>query len=264
MRYNNEKKWFTRLPIAHRGLYNDHGAPENTLAACEAAIQKGYAIEIDVRVSADSEVVVFHDATLENLTNGSGRVDQTPSAVLQKLTVGTSQEHIPLLQEVLALVDDRVPLFIDVKSTFFDAKRDALTLARALKDYDGTYCVMSFDPRIVAWWTGRRSLVLRSNGKKRRFVRLGNGIAGQIFHGNHLWKAYACIFAWKLFGSPGHFFVAPLEFVHLCFFQKRRKISARRPAIPILAWTVKDSDQKMLAQKYADATIFSGDIDLES
>lgn len=263
MQYTSDKKWFARLPIAHRGLYNDHGAPENTLAACEAAIKKGYAIELDVRVCADNQIVVFHDATLDRMTDHDGRVDRLESSAFQDITVGSSEEHIPLLQEVLDLVDNRVPLFFDLKSTFFDAKRDVMYLAQALEGYDGAYSVMSFDPRVVAWWTGMRSLTTLIDGQKKIYTQLGNGIAGQLFHGRFRWKAYASIITWKFCGSPGHFLAVPFQVVHLRFFQKRRRMTAHRTALPLLAWTIKDEEQKDRARKYADASIFSGGLELD-
>lgn len=93
----------TRL-IAHRG-----GRPENTLTAFRTAMQAGArALELDVRCSADGELVVIHDDTVDRTTGGHGRVSDLTSDQLSRLGV-------PSLREVLDLTRDRVDLFVEVK-----------------------------------------------------------------------------------------------------------------------------------------------------
>ena len=61
--------WLVARPIAHRGLHDAaKGIIENSLAAARAAIAGNYAIECDAQLSADGEAVVFHDDTLDRLT----------------------------------------------------------------------------------------------------------------------------------------------------------------------------------------------------
>lgn len=108
------------LVIAHRGASGS--APENTLAAFEQAIQQGAdAIELDVRLSKDKEVVVFHDATLQRTTNGRGYVRNHTLTELKKLDAGSwfgpsfRGERIPTLGEVFQFVNERVGINIEVK-----------------------------------------------------------------------------------------------------------------------------------------------------
>src|SRR4051812_40063202 len=64
--------WLTARPIAHRGLHNAQaGVIENTASAFQAAIERGYAIETDLQISADGEAMVHHDDALGRLTEGS-------------------------------------------------------------------------------------------------------------------------------------------------------------------------------------------------
>ena len=68
------REWLIARPVAHRGLHDAAaGIVENTPSAFAAAIAGDYAIECDIQISADGEAMVFHDQTLERLTEGSGR-----------------------------------------------------------------------------------------------------------------------------------------------------------------------------------------------
>ena len=90
-----------RPPVAHRGLWTPGGAPENSLAAFQAACAGGYGIELDVQLSADGEAVVFHDWTLERLTGAEGRLTDRSLADLRELRLAGTEEGIPTLAEVL-------------------------------------------------------------------------------------------------------------------------------------------------------------------
>ncbi len=106
--------------IAHRGF--SAAAPENTLAAVDAAIDVGAdMVEIDVTLSADSHVVVIHDEALDRTTDGSGEVARLTLSELKELDAGSwfdprfAGERIPSLDEVLVRVRDRILLNIEIK-----------------------------------------------------------------------------------------------------------------------------------------------------
>ncbi len=115
--------------FAHRGA-SAH-APENTLASFELALaQKADAIELDAKLTADGEVVVFHDITLDRTTNGTGRLDQKTAAELRSLDAGSffaekyRGEKIPLLSEVFETVDGKC--FINIELTNYSTPQDRL------------------------------------------------------------------------------------------------------------------------------------------
>ena len=85
---------------AHRGLHGD-GVPENSLEAFRRATQAGYGMELDVRLTADGEVVVFHDATLQRMCGMDKRVDALTLKQLQQLRLGDSLDSIPTFRQVL-------------------------------------------------------------------------------------------------------------------------------------------------------------------
>jgi len=107
--------------IAHRGFSG--AAPENTLAAVRAAIDLGADMaEIDVTLTSDGQVVVIHDTTLQRTTNGGGEVLRFSLADLRQLDAGSwyskafAGERIPTLNAMLAEVDDRILLNVEIKS----------------------------------------------------------------------------------------------------------------------------------------------------
>jgi glycerophosphoryl diester phosphodiesterase len=110
------------LIIAHRG--SSTHAPENTLAAFTLASDQGAdAIELDVTLTRDGQVVVIHDDTLDRTTNGHGRVDQLPYAEVAQCDAGTkfaakfAGERVPLLSQVFEAMGQRVLINVEIKST---------------------------------------------------------------------------------------------------------------------------------------------------
>jgi len=155
---------FAGRNYAHRGLHSrDKSVPENSLAAFRLAAEAGYGIELDIQLSKDGEVVVFHDDTLDRVCGVHGRVDAFTLAELRAMRLCGTDEQIPLLTEVFAAVAGRSPFIIELKSgprnTLLCEK--GLALMRAYTA--GPYCIESFDPRIVAWF--RRNAPGRLRGQ---------------------------------------------------------------------------------------------------
>ena len=147
-----------RVDYAHRGLFGD-GIPENSLAAFDAAASAGFGIELDIQLSRDGEVMVFHDYSLERMTGHDSKLCELTLSELKSLNLGQN-EPIPTLDEVLALVDGRVPLLIELKgeSTGSSLCQKA---AEKLDKYNGTYCVESFNPLLLNKYKKLRPRVSR-------------------------------------------------------------------------------------------------------
>lgn len=101
------------LIVGHRGCADQY--PENTIAAIEAAAPHVDAVEIDVRRCGSGELVVFHDDTLDRVTDREGRVAETPLSTLEELRVCGSDATIPTLEELLAGVPDGVAVNVELK-----------------------------------------------------------------------------------------------------------------------------------------------------
>ena len=142
-------------PIAHRGLHDRAaGIIENSPSAFEAAIAGGYAIECDVQLSSDGVPFIFHDDTLERLTDAGGRSDELPIAEVQRLVLRDSAAgEVPqTLAAFLAQIDGRTQLQIELKQQSDAARtaRLAQAVAEALRPYRGPHTLESFDPRLLS------------------------------------------------------------------------------------------------------------------
>ncbi|MDG2055699.1 MAG: glycerophosphodiester phosphodiesterase family protein [Tateyamaria sp.] len=146
---------FLDAPITHRALHNaTEGRPENSRTAIRAAISHGYAIEIDVQLSADNQAMVFHDYTLDRLTAASGRLRSLSLVDLSKIRLNGCDEGIPALPEILEIVSGQVPVVIELKDQdgAMGPKIGPLeaAIADTLEQYKGPVAVMSFNPHSVA------------------------------------------------------------------------------------------------------------------
>jgi glycerophosphoryl diester phosphodiesterase len=164
--------------IAHRG--DRAHAPENTMRAFAQAIATGAdAIELDVHLSADGQVVVCHDDTVDRTTNGTGTVSSMPYATLRTLNAGGG-ERIPLLTDVLDAFAD-VPLVIDFKANA--ATEPALTLLDKA-GARGRVVLGSFDAAPIALARRRGFATTASPGELQRMLlraALRRGPAPQTF-----------------------------------------------------------------------------------
>lgn len=154
-------KEFRNINIAHRGLHSaDKTIPENSMAAFDAAVKAGFGIELDIQLSKDKQIVVFHDSSLDRVCGVHGRVDEFTYAELKTFKLCNTDEHIPLFTDFLKKVDGRVPLVIELKNT-----RSNKYLCKAayeiLKNYKGVYCIESFQPYIVRWFKLNAPHILR-------------------------------------------------------------------------------------------------------
>ena len=154
-----KNSWIIDIPIAHRGL--DRGfVPENSMESFKKAIENNYAIELDVQLTKDKELVVFHDSNLERLTGDSRDVKDVEYKELKLLKLENTKETIPTLREVVELVNNKVPLFVEIKDGD-NAKELAQKTYEIMKDYKGRYVVLSFNPFILQWFKENASEVIR-------------------------------------------------------------------------------------------------------
>lgn len=139
-------EWLTAQKIAHRGQWTDDALrPENSLAAFEEAASNGYAVELDVHLTADGEIVVVHDDDVQRMTGAPGKVSEMTLAELKALRLKGGPERIPTLAEALDLIDGSVPVFVEIKNEGeIGPLEDAV--AAQLSAYEGEACVMSFNP----------------------------------------------------------------------------------------------------------------------
>lgn len=161
MIHKPDPKPYLNVLYAHRGLHNNETqAPENSLAAFQKAVDAGYGIELDVQLSRDKVPVVFHDFTLKRMCGVEGKVEDYTYEQLQQFQLAQSSQRIPRFEEVLKLVDGRVPLIVELKIERFSTEVCPL-VDQLLHDYPGVYCIESFNPLGLKWYRDHRPEVFR-------------------------------------------------------------------------------------------------------
>lgn len=174
---NNDKRREQMEPlkkhyIAHRGLFdNSSDNPENSIAAFKKAAENGYGIELDLQLTADDRLVVFHDVDLLRMCGAEKNLVDCTYDELQEYKLANTEERIPLFEEVLEAVDGRVPLVVEIKA---DGDCDTIAVTKkmieVIEGYKGYYCMECFDPLAVKWMRVNRPDIIRgqlsSNGFK--------------------------------------------------------------------------------------------------
>ena len=147
-----QKAPFYGRNLAHRGLHSeDKSIPENSLEAFRLASRAGYGAELDVQLTKDGQVVVFHDDTLDRVCGVHARVDEKSYNELKLLSLCGTNQRIPLLTEVLEVYGGRGPLIVELKTGKRNRELCEKTYA-ILSDYQGEVCIESFNPMIVRWF----------------------------------------------------------------------------------------------------------------
>lgn len=152
---------FINRNIAHRGLHTkDKVIPENSMAAFQSAISYNYGIELDLQLTKDEQVIIFHDDYLKRVCGVDGRVDEYTYKELLQFSLCNTKEKIPLFKDFLALVGGKVPLVVELKN---GRSNDLLCdkTYQYLKEYKGDYCIESFQPLILAWFKRNAPHILR-------------------------------------------------------------------------------------------------------
>lgn len=229
--------------FAHRGLHGQkEGAPENSLRAFQLAVASGYGIELDIALSRDHQVVVFHDDTLSRVCGVDGKIEEYDYAALQKFSLNGTTEHIPLFSDVLALVAGQVPLIVEFKHT--SDNKALVQLALALLDhYKGPYCVESFNPLILSRIRRARPNLFRGQ-LSCRLMKTGNGA-----------KAFPLQYLLFNFISRPHFIA--YEYTQMDNLSYRAAVKLLH-AIPV-AWTIRSAEVfYQLFDAGIDIQIFEG------
>ena len=178
---HGKKATFDKRPYSHRGFYTkDKNPPENTLAAFQRAIDHNYGIELDLQLSKDKEVFVFHDETLKRMLKDKRKFFELNSEEIKSLDM--HGHSIPSFKETLDLIKGQIPLIVELKS-HAEYKVLCEKTAALLDTYEGDYVIESFDPRIVYWFKKNRPNVRRGilimNSKKYK-SRIGGIILNSL------------------------------------------------------------------------------------
>lgn len=225
---------------AHRGLHGKE-IPENSLAAFKAAIDKGFGIELDVQLSSDGTVMVFHDYDLSRMTGISKKLCSLSANELKALSLANTDQYIPAFEEVLATVNGAVPLLVELKGETLDASL-CPKVAQLLKNYKGDYCIESFNPFLLK--------------EMRKY--LPNAYYGQLYTNVCRDKQKYSVLNILLVGMVFNFLARP-NFI--AYNKKDRnsfpvKFTTKFYKAPKFVWTVNSREEREIAKENGEYAIF--------
>lgn len=231
-------------PVAHRGLWSPDGAPENSLAAFQAACHAGYGIELDVQLTADGEAVVFHDDDLKRMTGVEGKLRDRTLDDLGELKLAGSDETIPTLLETLAIIGHRAMVHVELKTPYGEVGPLEQRVHEVLMDHAGPTCVIGFNPYSHAWFADRFPGVLRG-------LDSYDYATGATHLGPEQRQAFARL---------DHVEIARPHFLalHTRMLPNPRAAELRAAGMPVVAWTVRDALERDRLAPHVDNIIFEG------
>jgi glycerophosphoryl diester phosphodiesterase len=238
--------WLTARPIAHRGLHDAAvGIVENTRSSVEAAIAAGYAVEVDLQVTADGDAVVHHDESLGRLTDGQGRLDAFTAAELKRVAFHATADRMLTIADLCDLVGGRAALVLELKSRFDHDPRAISRIIQVLAAYAGPVAVMSFDPWQVAMLRARAPELVRGIVAQKRRRPSGHDCGARNRRLAYLRDSAAArpqFIAYAVNDLPA---AIPLLLRHVL-------------RLPLLTWTVRNEPERRRAERWADQMIFEG------
>ena len=224
--------WILTRPCAHRGLHGD-GIAENSAAAFSRAVSENYPIELDVQMTADDKLVVFHDDNMKRMTGLDADVRELTLSRIKELSL-TDGQKVPTFEEFLSLVGGKVPLLIEIKQQ----KRkgvEALVL-KALEGYKGEFVLQSFDPIVVLNIKKLAPHIIRG--------QLGTGEPSGL-------KGIKR----RIVNNLSLNFLTRPDFINFDIrsFPIRKSV---HNGLPVIGWTVRNDQDRQVAEKYCLSYVF--------
>lgn len=228
---------------AHRGIHkNKSEAPENSIVAFQRAIDNHFGIELDVQLTKDQVPVVIHDYNLKRICGVDLKVREVTYEELQQYKLFKSKEKIPTLKEALDCIQGKVPIIVELKIPW-GAASTCEAASKLLNEYNGIYCIESFNPFGLMWYRRHYPKIIRgqlaTDFKKEKIV----GNKYQYFILKHL-----------LFN-----FLTKPDFIAYQHIYKKDisfSICRRLYRTKTAAWTIKKEEELLSSKRYFDLFIF--------
>lgn len=222
--------------IAHRGYHNkDKNIPENSLISFKKAIKHGYTIELDVHLTKDKKLVVFHDYDLKRVCGVNLVIEECTYKELLKYNLYNTNYKIPLFDNVLDLIEGKVPMLIEIKEKEHTGELEKI-LSEKLDKYTGLYAIQSFNPLSINWFRKNRNNYIRG------LLSYDYKNQDMCFFKRFLLKNLVCdIFVKSDFISYG------IKSVPNKIINKKNKL--------LLGWTVRNKKDYNKSKKYFDNLI---------
>ncbi|QNM06422.1 glycerophosphodiester phosphodiesterase family protein [Qiania dongpingensis] len=242
--FKSRKKRKAAAASSDRQTSVSEARPENSMAAFRAAVEAGYGIELDVQLTKDNIPVVFHDYSLERVCHVPGEIKDFTYEELKEFTLNGTTERIPRFEDVLNMVNGRIPLLIEYKVERFDTS--VCTICdELLGTYPGLYFIESFNPLVLRWYKKNRPQIVR-------------GQLSAKFKNDNLFMHY-------FFLSPLHHllfnFLTKPDFIAYdctCADAVSRRICRNLYKNLAVAWTIRSKEDMEQFKAQFDLFIFEG------
>lgn len=225
--------------VAHRGLHDrELGIPENSLLAFARAVEQGKAIELDLHATADNRLVVLHDFQLKRMTGVPGIVEEWTLEDLRKLRLQGTDAQIPTLDEVLELVNGRVPLLLEIKSERLgEVGRLEPVLMKRLASYQGEFILEAFNPEVLVWLHRHAPQYIR-------------GQLGNLDDENRQFKFYSRHLMFNPLSRPDFiaFDIQKIDY--------KLRLACKKHGLPLLGWTIRTEAELKKADRLCDGVIY--------
>ena len=236
-RKHSDRNILKGLYIAHRGLHDiAKGIPENSIPAFREAIKYGFAIENDIHLTKDGQVVVFHDDDMKRMCSLDKKIKDITLEEIKALKLLNTPFTVPTLKECLEVIDGKVPLLIEFK---YDGNSKALCekANEILSEYSGKYFVQSFYPQNLYWYRKHRKDICR-------------GQLSCSFKGEAFYKKLSGCLLFNFISRPDFVSYDHRDENHPC-----RRLVTRLGAFPV-GWTFTKQEEIDKNKKHFKAYIF--------
>ena len=236
-------KSFEEVYIAHRGLFNNKDIPENSLTAFKKAIENNYGIELDVQITTDKKLVVFHDASLKRMCGIDKKLTDCSYEELLTYNLLDTNEKIPLFKDVLDVLNKDTPLIVEIKAEgpCLETCEEAVQI---LKTYDRDYTMESFNPLVVNY--------LRKNHPEIIRGQLAYNMLKDKENKYNIIIKFICTYMLENFITKPDYIAYDITNTSNLSF----KIISKFYKGECVAWTIKNEEQLSLAKKYYQQYIF--------
>ena len=225
--------------VAHRGLHDrELGIPENSLPAFARAVEQGKAIELDLHATADNRLVVLHDFQLKRMTGVPGIVEEWTLEDLRKLRLQGTDAQIPTLDEVLELVNGKVPLLLEIISERLgEVGRLEPVLMKRLASYQGEFILEAFNPEVLVWLHRHAPQYIR-------------GQLGNLDDENKQFKFYSRHLMFNPLSRPDFiaFDIQKIDY--------KLRLACKKHGLPLLGWTIRTEAELKKADRLCDGVIY--------
>ena len=242
----NHPHWPELRPYryAHRG-YHSTEFPENTLPAFERAVENGFGAELDVHLTKDGKLVVFHDDDLKRVCDVDHRTAALNAADFAKYPINGTTYTAPMLEDVLRIFEGKTPLIVEIKVDHANYAAVTEATCAVLDQFHVTYCIESFDPRVLVWLKKNRPEICRGQ-LSQNFVKRPDG-------GN-----LSKLTRWVLTNLYANFLTHP-DFIAYRFEDRNcraMKVCRNRYGVQEVNWTIRRREDLLEAEANGCIPIF--------